>query len=254
MSMGIYKIENMTNGKIYIGSSKNIENRWSQHRSLLKSGKHHSQHLQHAWDRYNESNFKFNIVEDVIMQEDLFTREQYWMDTLQCYNPKNGYNISLLANACLMNDNYDFKEIIQEENELENKYKIMYMIINKQNEELIYRGVQDRDPVEHMFNDFIYYLYRYFESIDFESFDEITLYTDKANLTMKDFQGINIDICKDSIYKLNFKKVIIENDHGGQREVFYKSNFEFYEIKESKDGYMAIRVYDGFDVINYILE
>ena len=176
------------------------------------------------------------------------------MDKLQCYNPKIGYNISILANACLMNDNYDFKEIIQEENELANKHKIIYMIIDKKNEELIYRGMQDRYLVEHIFSDFIYYLYRYFESIDFKSFDNIILYTDKGNLTMKDFQGINTEICKDNIYKLNFKKVIIENGHGGQREVLYKNSFEFYEIKESKDGYMTIRVYDGFDVINYILE
>jgi predicted GIY-YIG superfamily endonuclease len=31
MSIGIYKIENLLNGKIYIGQSKHIETRWSEH-------------------------------------------------------------------------------------------------------------------------------------------------------------------------------------------------------------------------------
>ena len=43
--IGIYKIENKVNGKIYIGQSVNIENRWKQHmRELNKSS--HKKHLE----------------------------------------------------------------------------------------------------------------------------------------------------------------------------------------------------------------
>ena len=31
MSIGIYKIENLINGKIYIGQSIHIERRWNEH-------------------------------------------------------------------------------------------------------------------------------------------------------------------------------------------------------------------------------
>jgi predicted GIY-YIG superfamily endonuclease len=31
MSIGIYKIENLINGKIYIGQSIHIEKRWQEH-------------------------------------------------------------------------------------------------------------------------------------------------------------------------------------------------------------------------------
>ena len=31
MTCGIYKIENKESGKVYIGSSKNIEKRWEAH-------------------------------------------------------------------------------------------------------------------------------------------------------------------------------------------------------------------------------
>ena len=41
---GVYKIENINNGKKYIGSSKDIEKRFYQHRRKLENnydGKHH---------------------------------------------------------------------------------------------------------------------------------------------------------------------------------------------------------------------
>ena len=37
---GVYQIVNKLNGKIYIGSSKNMEKRWHKHKRLLMSGKH----------------------------------------------------------------------------------------------------------------------------------------------------------------------------------------------------------------------
>ena len=37
MSMGIYKITNQVNGKVYIGQSVCIEHRWIQHRSTASN-------------------------------------------------------------------------------------------------------------------------------------------------------------------------------------------------------------------------
>jgi len=136
---GIYKIENKVNGKMYIGSSKNIENRWKQHKSLLRINKHHSQHLQYAWKKYGEECFKFEVIEDGVSQEDLFAREQYWMDKMQSYNPKRGYNISCVAGSIIMNDKYNFEEIVDEEYELEHQYKTIYMIMNLKEKEIVYQ-------------------------------------------------------------------------------------------------------------------
>ena len=41
MSIGIYKITNILNGKIYIGQSVDIEKRWSTHRAELKNNYHY---------------------------------------------------------------------------------------------------------------------------------------------------------------------------------------------------------------------
>ncbi len=76
---GIYVIRNKTNGKIYIGSSKNIRRRMHEHRSELRRGIHDNDHLQKAWRKYGEDAFEFEVLEqcEVAM---LIEREQYWLD------------------------------------------------------------------------------------------------------------------------------------------------------------------------------
>lgn len=78
---GIYSIFNLSNGKRYIGSSKNIYNRLHEHLFNLKNGKAHNNHLQAAWDKYGSDNFDFSVLEycDITKQ---FEREQYYMDVM----------------------------------------------------------------------------------------------------------------------------------------------------------------------------
>lgn len=59
---GIYKITNLSNGKFYIGSAKNIQKRWSGHLTAMRSAKHPNLHLQNSYNKYGESNFKFEIL------------------------------------------------------------------------------------------------------------------------------------------------------------------------------------------------
>lgn len=98
---GIYKIENKQNGKVYIGSSKDIHNRWKQHTRELNKNEHHSSHLQHAWLKYGEENFEFAIIEIIEDVNNLIDREQYYLDLTKCYNRNHGYNISPTAGRCL---------------------------------------------------------------------------------------------------------------------------------------------------------
>lgn len=46
--VGIYKIENKVNGKVYIGQSIDIKIRWYNHRKELNGNRHHNEHLQNA--------------------------------------------------------------------------------------------------------------------------------------------------------------------------------------------------------------
>jgi group I intron endonuclease len=98
---GIYQIRNITNDKIYIGSAVNIKNRWKTHKSDLNLNKHHSPYLQRAWDKHGVENFEFGVLELVDSKENLLTREQFWMDKTNCYDPKIGYNLSKYAGSRL---------------------------------------------------------------------------------------------------------------------------------------------------------
>lgn len=97
--VGIYKIKNKVNHKVYIGESINVKARWSNHRSDLRKGTHHSKYLQADWNRYGEKAFKFSIVERFwftkFANKDkikimLLLREAYYMDK---YNALMNYNI-----------------------------------------------------------------------------------------------------------------------------------------------------------------
>lgn len=90
---GIYVIRNKSNGKIYIGSSKNIRSRVNSHYSALRRGAHCNRHLQGAWDQYGENNFEDKILERCETDK-LLEREQHWIKVLNVTDQSIGYNIS----------------------------------------------------------------------------------------------------------------------------------------------------------------
>jgi len=55
---GIYKIVNLVNDKIYIGSSINLKNREKDHFKDLKGNYHSNRYLQYAFNKYGENNFR----------------------------------------------------------------------------------------------------------------------------------------------------------------------------------------------------
>lgn len=94
MTVGIYKIVHNDSGKVYVGSSKNIENRHKNHLYMLKNRMHHSVKLQNAHNKYGGDSFVFETIE-LCEESDLLVREQYWMDTLEAYS--KGYNCSVFS-------------------------------------------------------------------------------------------------------------------------------------------------------------
>lgn len=92
---GIYQIKNLKNDKVYIGSSVCVYKRWQQHRRELRSNKHHSFHLQQAWNKYGEDSFKFSILETVPNNLDLLDRETHFVVETKSISPQYGYNTDL---------------------------------------------------------------------------------------------------------------------------------------------------------------
>lgn len=86
---GIYRIENLVNGKNYVGQSINIYKRWKNHIDDLKEGVHYNCHLQRSWNLYGEDSFKFSILEECSVEE-LNIKEILYVDKFHAYT--NGYN------------------------------------------------------------------------------------------------------------------------------------------------------------------
>jgi predicted GIY-YIG superfamily endonuclease len=93
---GIYKIQNKTNGKLYVGSSKNIRKRWKSHRAAFRRNKHHNNHLASAFKIYGLNGFRWEVIEFVKVNE-LHKREQFWLDFYRSFEKENGYNNSPTA-------------------------------------------------------------------------------------------------------------------------------------------------------------
>lgn len=73
----IYKITNFINGKTYVGSTNGkLNHRWNIHKSLLRRHIHGNKHLQNSWNKYGESNFKFDMIEECDNSV-LIEREEY---------------------------------------------------------------------------------------------------------------------------------------------------------------------------------
>jgi len=98
MTIGVYQIQNNQDrkGKRYIGSSVNVELRWSNHRCDLRAGRHVNRHLQRAFEKRGEAAFILTILEECA-QDGLLEREQWWLDTAR--EKGEIYNVAVDATA-----------------------------------------------------------------------------------------------------------------------------------------------------------
>lgn len=122
---GIYKIENLVNGKVYIGQSRNLRKRLNEHFNNLRKNKHVNNHLQSAFNKYCESSFDIDIIEYCEINE-LTSKELYWIEYYKSHIKDFGYNIDIPDRQ---NENFTSSE------ETKNKISIANTIYS--NDELI---------------------------------------------------------------------------------------------------------------------
>lgn len=91
--IGIYKITNLINQKMYIGQSVSIQERWTEHiresnvsAEIWEANKRKEQtYLHRAIRKYGSSNFSFEIIEECL-EEELNDRERYWIAYYNTFN------------------------------------------------------------------------------------------------------------------------------------------------------------------------
>ena len=116
--IGIYKIQNKLNGKIYIGQSKHIYQRWKQHKSCQKP----NAILTIAFQKYGIDNFSFEIIEEC-NQKDLDEKEKYWIKYYNSY--EDGYNLTRGGASGFYYDIEKVWEVFQQTNNIAHTAKII---------------------------------------------------------------------------------------------------------------------------------
>lgn len=90
---GIYKITCLKNGRVYIGESKCLPQRWTSHKSALNCDKGKTNKLlQEDWDLYGEDSFVFETLEEMdkdkvlLYDRELFYIKQFDEKGFELYN------------------------------------------------------------------------------------------------------------------------------------------------------------------------
>lgn len=91
---GIYEIRNTKNGKVYIGSSVNIEKRWYDHSRNLEQGIHQNSYLQRSYNKWGKDAYKFTVLEEC-SKDKRFEKEQFYIDKF--FGKRSCYNLAPLA-------------------------------------------------------------------------------------------------------------------------------------------------------------
>lgn len=70
ISMGIYKITNNANSKVFIGGSLNLNARISRHKFELKFGSERNEDLLNDFKKFSAEEFSFEIVDRLKCKEE----------------------------------------------------------------------------------------------------------------------------------------------------------------------------------------
>lgn len=136
---GIYSITNMITGQRYIGQSKDIEQRFKEHRYHKKST------IDNQMSSIGSDNFEFELLEECLPDE-LNEKEKKWICIFESINPMNGYNIihGGQDNIGLSNSNVKLTP--------EDVYNIREAYKNRENINDVYLQYKDKISISHFYN------------------------------------------------------------------------------------------------------
>lgn len=131
--IGIYKVTNQNNGKIYIGQSKDIQRRWREHHTepFNKNCDAYNVIFYRAIRKHGIDNFYFEVIEECD-EEQLNEREKYWIKYYNTYihfPNSNGYNMTKGGEQTAIELKYDI-DLIKKLWDEGKSHKEIYEITN----------------------------------------------------------------------------------------------------------------------------
>ena len=143
MNCGIYKIENVENNKIYIGSSINLDSREYKHFWMLNKNIHDNNYLQNSFNKFGEDSFFFEIIE-ICSSNELIVKENYYINKYNSNNPEFGYNLATVNEFRRNTFNNEVKVKLSKYNLEKNGNFNKFSLTNiKTNEEFIFESLVD---------------------------------------------------------------------------------------------------------------
>lgn len=86
----VYALQHQKTGKIYVGSSAEVEKRIRNHILALRRNKHNNAAMQKDYNKHG-GEYVWFILDEIASEEDQW-KEYYWMEELHTDNPAVGYN------------------------------------------------------------------------------------------------------------------------------------------------------------------
>lgn len=90
----IYRIKNILNGRVYIGSSITPEHRKQTHLKALKAGKHYNKLMQRDYTEQNGEGFRYSTI-DTCTEEDRNIVELMHINENSSFVSSGGYNVGI---------------------------------------------------------------------------------------------------------------------------------------------------------------
>jgi group I intron endonuclease len=143
MDSGIYKIENIINHKIYIGSSINLKSREYKHFWMLNNNIHDNNYLQNSFNKFGENFFIFSILEKC-EPELLIEKENYYINEYKSNDYNYGYNLATVNEFRRNTFNEEVKVKLSKYNLEKNGNFIKFSLINVETDkEFIFESLVD---------------------------------------------------------------------------------------------------------------
>tara|TARA_R110000744_G_scaffold164101_2_gene281186 strand:- start:13652 stop:13990 length:339 start_codon:yes stop_codon:yes gene_type:complete len=81
--MGVFQIRNISNNKILIDHSIDMESKWNRHKMELKFGNHRNRSFQKDWNEDGEENFVFEVLSELKSRDEENINYNKELKTLQ---------------------------------------------------------------------------------------------------------------------------------------------------------------------------